>query len=61
MAEDMKPDITDKDTLDIQVAKLVDTLSKALDKHAPLQTKSVMDRQRVPLFTEKVRDTKKWM
>ena len=46
MAEDIKPDITDRDILDIQVGKLENTLWKALDKHAPLQTKSVMNRQR---------------
>ena len=46
MAEDIKPDITDRDTLDIQVAKLENTLRKALGKHAPLQTKPVMNRQK---------------
>ena len=56
MAEDIKSDIIDKDTLDIQGGKLENTLRKPLDKHAPLQTKSVMNRQRVPWFTEKVRD-----
>ena len=61
MAEDIKPDITGKETLHIQVGKLEDTLRKALDKHTPVQTKSVMDRLRVPRFTENVRDTKKWM
>ena len=61
MAGDIKPDITDKDTLDIQVGKLESTLRKALDKHAPLQTTSVMNRKRVPWFTEKVREMKRQM
>ena len=46
MAEDIKPDITDKDTLAILVGKLEATLRKALDKYTPLQTKSVMARQK---------------
>ena len=32
-----------------------------MDKHAPLQTKSVMNRQRVPWFTAEVREMKKQM
>ena len=42
MAEDIKPNIMDRDTLDTQVKKLENTLREALDKHAPLQTKSVI-------------------
>ena len=61
MAEDIKLDITDEDTLDILVEKLEDTLRNTLDKHAPLQTKSVVDGHKVPWFTEEVRETKKWM
>ena len=41
------------------MGKLENTLRKALDKHAPLQTKSVMNRQRAPWFTEEVREMKK--
>ena len=61
MAEDIKPDITDVDTLDILVEKLEDTLRSALEKHAPQQTKSVENRHKVSWFTEEVRDAKKWM
>ena len=49
------------DTLDTQVEKLENTLKGALGKHAPLQTKSVMNRQKVPWFTEEVREMKKRM
>ena len=59
MAEDTKPGIMNGDTLDTQVEKLENTLREALDKHEPLQTKSVMNRQRVPWFTEEVREMKK--
>ena len=59
MSEDIKPGIMNGDTLDTQVGKLENTLKGALDKHAPLQTKSVMNRQRVPWFTEEVREMKK--
>ena len=61
MAGDIKLDITDKDTLDILVEKVEATIRNALDKHIPLQTKSVVDRHKVPWFTEEVRDGKKWM
>ena len=56
MAEDIMPGIMNGDTLDTQVEKLENTLRGALDEHAPLQTKLVMNRQRVPWFTEEVRD-----
>ena len=42
MAGDIKPSIINMDTLDAQVEKLENTLKGALDKHAPLQTKSLM-------------------
>ena len=58
MAEDIKPGIMNRDTLDTQVGKLENTSREALDKHALLQTKSVMNRQRVPWFTEEVREMK---
>ena len=58
MVEDIKPNITDKDLL---VVKLEDALRNALDKHRPLQTKSVVDRHKVSWFTEEVRDAKKWI
>ena len=58
MAEDIKPGIMNRDTLDTQVEKLENTLIEAFEKHAPLQTKSVMNRQRVPWFTEEVREKK---
>ena len=61
MAEDIKPNITNEDTLHILVEKLEDTLRNALDKHAPLQTKSVVDRHKVPWLTEEGRDAKKQM
>ena len=38
MAEDIKLDITDEDTLDILVEKLEGTLRNVSDKHTPLQT-----------------------
>ena len=38
MAEDIKPGIMNRYTLDTQVGKLENTLREALDKHAPLQT-----------------------
>ena len=44
MAEDIKSGIMNGDTLDTQVEKLENTLRVALDKHLPLQTKSVMNR-----------------
>ena len=59
MTEDIKPDIMNGDTLDTQVEKLENTLRGTLDKHAPLQVKSVMNRQRVSWFTEEVREMKK--
>ena len=61
MSEDIKPGIMNGDTLDTQVEKLENTLKGSLDKHAPLQTKSVMNRQKVPWFTEEVREMKKRM
>ena len=61
MAKDIKPDILNGDTLDTQVEKLENTLREALDKHAPLQTKLVMNRQKVAWFTEEVREMKKRM
>ena len=61
MAKDIKPDILNGDTLDTQVEKLENTLRGALDKHAPLQTKLVMNRQKVAWFTEEVREMKKRM
>ena len=59
MAKDIKPGILNGDTLDTQVEKLENTFRGALDKHVPLQTKSVMIRQTVTLFTEEVREMKK--
>ena len=56
MSEDIKPGIMNGDTLDTQVEKLENTLKGALDKHAPIQTKSVMNRQNIPWFTEEVRE-----
>ena len=61
MAEDIKPGFMNWDTLDTQVEKLENALRGALDKHAPLQTKLVMNRQRVPWFTEEVTEMKKRM
>ena len=59
MAEGIKPSIMNRDTLDTQAGKVENTLKGALDKHAPLQTKSVMNRQRGPWFTEEGREMKK--